>query len=149
MRAPQSFWSTLWSQPPGPHSRLSRFVVANGLLYLAIGLGVCFAPTPVLLRVFFLDRLAGYEEGLARAVGLTLAVIGWLYAMGGRARSDSFALATVADRLLIPLFLAYLHRLGLPLGMVLPFAILDPLLAIATWWIWRRERAREALAPTG
>jgi len=110
---------------------------------MAIGAGLYLAPTQALIRLFFLNQLVGYEEGLLRAVGLTVAVIGWLYAMAGRTGSDSFALATVLDRLAIPFLLAYLYRLGLPLGLVLPFAFLDPLLGIATWWIWRRERARE------
>jgi hypothetical protein len=144
MDAPRSFWSALWRQPAGPHTRLSRYTVANGVAYLATGIGILLAPATVLVRVFFLDHLVGYEEGLSRAVGLTLAVIGWLYAMGGRTRSESFALATVVDRLLIPLWLAYLYTLGLPLGMVIPFAILDPLLAIGAYVIWRREKAPRA-----
>jgi len=83
----------------------------------------------------------GYEEALGRAAGLLRAVIGWLLLIGGRARSESFALATVVDRIAIPFFLAYLYRAGLPLGIALPFAILDPLLALGAYVIWRRERA--------
>lgn len=140
MAASRSFWASLWHQPAGPHSRLSRYTVANGIFYMAVGAGICFGPSALLVRVFFLEHLVGYEEGLSRAAGMLLALVGWLYVMGGRTRSDAFALGTVVDRLLIPLFLAYLLASGLPLGVALPFAILDPLLAIGAYGIWRRER---------
>jgi hypothetical protein len=145
MFAPASFRSALWRQPPGPHSRLSRYIVANGVLYMAIGASIYLAPTAVLTRAFFLDHLAGNEEGLSRAVGVTLAIIGWFYVMGGRTRADSFGLATVVDRLLVPVFLVPLWWLGMVApGMVLPFAILDPVLAVGAYVIWRRERSRGA-----
>ncbi len=44
MDAPRSFWSTVWSQPAGPHSRLSRYTMANGALYLAIGAALYLLP---------------------------------------------------------------------------------------------------------
>lgn len=143
MSAPTRFWPALWQQPPGPHSRLSRYVVANGFLYLAIGAGLYLLPAAVLARLFFVGRLAGYEEGLARAVGVTVAIIGWFYVMGGRTRAASFGLATVVDRLLLPLLLLPLWLLGLAApGMILPFAVLDPLLALGALLVWRAERAR-------
>ncbi len=142
MDAPRSFWSALWFQPAGPHSQLSRYTVVNGVLYLAIGAALYLLPASVLIRLFILDHLAGYEEGLARAVGVAVAVIGWFYVMGGRTRADSFGLATVLDRLLIPVLLVPLWLLGMAApGMVLPFAILDPLLGLGAYAIWRRGRA--------
>lgn len=140
MSDPRSFWSELWSQPAPPHSRLSRYVVANGILYLGIGASIYLLPASVLMRLFFLDHLTGYEDGLARAVGVAVAIIGWFYVMGGRTRADSFGLSTVVDRLLIPVVLVPLWLLGTaPPGIVLPFAILDPLLGIGAYLIWRRE----------
>jgi len=60
--------------------------------------------------------------------------------MGGRTRADSFGLSTVVDRLLVPVVLVPLWLLGTaPPGIVLPFAILDPLLGIGAYLIWRRE----------
>src|SRR5512137_534486 len=102
MASPPSFWSALWSQPPGPHSRLSRYIVANGLLYMAIGASMYLAPVAVLERVFFLPPLSPLEQGLLRALGSVAAIIGWFYVMGGRTRAASFGLATVVDRLLVP-----------------------------------------------
>jgi hypothetical protein len=140
MSDPRSFWSVLWSQPPGPHSRLSRYIVANGLLYMAIGVCMYLAPTAVLERVFFLPPLSPLEQGLVRALGSVAAIIGWFYVMGGRTRAASFCLATVVDRLLVPFLFVPLWVLGLaPPGLVLPFAILDPVLAIGAYFIWRQE----------
>jgi len=143
MDTPNSFWSTLWAQPPGPHSLLSRYVVANGLLYLAIGAAMYLLPASLLAQVFLIESFSGYEEGLARSVGVTLAVIGWFYVMGGRTRADSFGLSTVVDRLLIPVVLVPLMMMGkVAVGMALPFAILDPVLGIGAYVIWLRERSR-------
>jgi hypothetical protein len=141
MGDPRSFWSALWSQPAGPHSRLSRYIVANGLLYLAIGAAIYVLPAAVLMRLFFLDHLTGYEDSLARLVGVAVAILGWFYVMGGRTRADSFGLSTVVDRLLVPVLLVPLWLLGTaPPGLVLPFAILDPLLALGAYAIWRQEQ---------
>lgn len=146
----RSFWSALWSQPAAPHSFLSRYTVANGVLYLLVGASMYLLPSSILMRLFFLERpLAGYEEGLARAVGFTVAVIGWFYMMGGRTRADSFGLATVVDRLLVPAFLLPLWGLGLaPPGMILPFSILDPLLGLGAYAIWRSAEVAGVQAAT-
>ena len=147
MGDPRSFWSVLWSQPPGPHSRLTRYVVANGLLYMAIGAGLYLSPASVLVRVFFLPPMSPLEEGLLRASGMVLAIVGWLYVIGGRTRADSFCLATVVDRLLVPVFLVPLWFMGLgPPGLVFPFAILDPALALGAYAIWRRQEAARSSA---
>lgn len=136
----RSYWSALWAQPAGPHSLLSRYTVANGFLYLAIGAALYLLPASVLSALFFVDALTGYEEGLARAVGVTIAVIGWFYVFGGRTRADSFGLATVADRLLIPFLVVPLWLTGQAApGMVLPFAVLEPLLGIGAYVVWKRE----------
>ena len=74
---------------------------------------------------------AGREEGLTRLAGMTLTVIGYLYAFGSRTRSEVCGLATVLDRALVPLFL-------LPLGLsgaVEPavaylFCVVDPVLGL-------------------
>jgi hypothetical protein len=130
MDAQRSLWSSLWSQPAGPHSRLRRYTVANGVLYLAAGAAIHLLPAEVLTRLFFLGALTGREEGLLRAIGVLTAAVGWFYALGGRTRADSFGLATVVDRMLIPLLLVPRWLLGMaPPGLVLPFSILDPLLS--------------------
>jgi hypothetical protein len=141
--APASFWAALWHQPVARPSRLSRYTVANGLFYIAAGAAMYVLPVSDLVRMFFLDGLRGYEEGLARAVGVTVAIIGWFYVMGGRTRADSFGLATVLDRLAVPVLLVPLWLRGLaPPGMVLPFAVLDPVLGVGAYLIWRTDAGR-------
>jgi hypothetical protein len=138
-----SFWPALRASPAAPSSRLSRYTIANGVLYLGAGLIVYVAPMSWLSRVFFVEGFPGHEQGLVRVLGVTLAVIGWLYVAGGRTRSSSFALATVVDRALIPFVLLPLAVLHLvPLGIVLPFSILDPVLGLGALLIWRRQLSR-------
>ena len=138
---PSSFWSALWAQPFGPHSLLSRYTVANGVLYMVAGLGIFLLPGSVLEILFFVDEFHGQETGMARAIGVCVTVIGWFYIMGGRTRADSFGLSSVVDRLLIPFLLMPLFLTGqVTLGIAHPFSILDPLLGMGAYIIWRRQR---------
>jgi len=144
MPAPRTFWSTLWHQPPGPPSLLSRFTVGCGLAYAAIGATLYFLPAPALMSVLLLQHLTGYEEGLVRMIGGLAAFMGWFYVMGGRTRAPSFGLATVVDRLLAPLVLLPLWLMGmLPAMLAVPLALLDPLLGFVAYLLWRSE----SLAP--
>ena len=134
------FFETL-TQRPDTLSKLAKYTIANGLLYLAIGFSALLAP-PALLDVLMFAELGGYEAGLIKALGVTVAVIGWFYVMGGRTGATSFGLSTVVDRLLLPFLLVPLVLTGMvePM-MVIPFAILDPVLGIGAYLIWRSERA--------
>ncbi len=134
----------LLSRPDEPVTPLARYTAINGVLYLVIG--VTFFAAPGLL-VFLpdIDPLQGMEEGLLRAVGFTIGIIGWFYVFGGRTNADSFGLATVVDRLLVPLFLVPLAVAGqLPISLVAAFSILDPVLGIGAYVVWRRQRAATA-----
>ena len=78
---------------------------------------------------------------MVRTLGVTVAIIGWLYIAGGRTGSTSFGLATVIDRLLLPFLLVPLALLGMaPLGLIQPLSVLDPVLGVAACLIWRSER---------
>ena len=142
MPTQRSFWSAFRARPAAAPSRLSTYTVANGVLYSIAGVGIYFAPASWLSRALFVEGFPGHEEGLVRILGVTLAVIGWLYVAGGRTTSESFALATVLDRALIPLMLLPLAALHLaPLGVVLPFSILDPVLGLGAYLIWRGQKS--------
>jgi len=55
----------------------------NGYVYL--GLGALFIVWPGAVQTIFRDDgFAGHEEALFRVLGMTVAVIGWLYLFGGR-----------------------------------------------------------------
>ncbi|MFO0581670.1 MAG: hypothetical protein U0229_05325 [Anaeromyxobacter sp.] len=136
------FFETLWSSPRS--TPLSRYVGWNGLLYLAFGLQLYFWPGAAQVLTGAPPFQAG-EAGLVRLAGFSLAVIGWFYVMGARTRADSFGLATVVDRLLVPFFLGPLAATGaVDVHLVGPFLVLDPVLGIGAWIVWRRSAAAVA-----
>lgn len=123
-----------------PLSRLSKYIVANGAFYMLAGVVLFLAPADWVALALFLDGFHGYEEGWARMVGFTLIVVGWFYVMGGRTGATSFGLATVVDRAIVPVAMMSLYLTGkAALGMVLAVSILDPLLAVGAFLIWRAE----------
>ncbi len=108
---------------------------------MALGAGLYFVPAGALDLFLDVDHLTGHEEGLLRLIGVTGVVIGWFYLMGGRTGARSFGLATVVDRLLVPVMIMPLYLMGMaPLRLVLPLAVLDPLMGFGAYLIWRSER---------
>ncbi len=110
----------------------------NGLLYL--GAGILLILWPGLIQTLFLDRaFVGDEQGLIRALGLAVVVIGWLYLFGGRSGAPQIVAASVINRLtIVPVVLLLLAIAGVfPLFLV-GFAIVDAVLAIGAWMLFRR-----------
>ena len=127
----------------GPTTPLSRYIEINGVMYAALGLTLFFFPGG--LALIGASPLQGQEAGLVSALGMTLLIIGWFYVMGGRTRADSYGLATVVDRLLVPFFLVPLWWMGaLDPYLALPFAIADPLLGLGAFAVWRWQRTSDA-----
>jgi len=117
-----------------PHrSTASKFTSWNGLLYLAAGAGLIL--WPAIVQKLYLDAdFAGKESALVRLIGMTLAVIGWLYFFGGRSGGRQVVAATVVDRLtIVPLMLIPMAMNGIFPHTLLAFAALDPCLALVTW----------------
>ena len=132
-----SFLKTLLAQPPP--SPLSTYTTWNGVLYLVMGLSIFAWPGQVQL-IFGADPFEAGEGGLMRVIGFTVAVIGWFYVMGGRTGAASFGLATVVDRLLVPAFLLPLGASGIvDMHLVVPFAVLDPVLGVGAFLVWKRS----------
>lgn len=124
-----------------PSTPLSRYTVANGALYLGMG-ALLFAWPGAAQVAFFADEFVGREGGLVRVLGFVVMVIGWFYVAGGRTAADSFGLATVVDRLIVPVALVPLAVTGaVDWHLAVPFAVLDPVLGIGAFLIWRRGRA--------
>ena len=74
---------------------------------------------------------AGHEEALFRVVGMTVAVIGWLYLFGGRSGARQFAACTALGRLiLVPAVLVPAVIASIFPHTFLAFALLDAALAI-------------------
>lgn len=74
-----------------------------------------------------------------RVAGFSVLVIGWFYVFGARTRAASFALATVVDRALVPVFLLPLGLTGaIEPNLAYAFSILDPVLGLGAFLVWRR-----------
>lgn len=133
------FFQTLLEVPR--RTPLSRSTVWSGVFFLVNG-ALLYAWPGAAQTLFFAAPFQGQEAGLVRMLGLVLAVVGWFYVMGGRTGSDSFGLATVVDRALLPLFLVPLALTGaVDAHLALPFAVLDPLLGFGAFLVWRRQGA--------
>jgi len=127
-------------ETPADLSAASKYTVMNGFIYL--GAGALFIIWPGAVQALLRDpAFAGHEEALFRVIGLSVAVIGWLYMFGGRSGARQFGPASVLDRVvlvpavLVPLVIAgvFPHTLG-------AFAILDPTLGIGAWALYNRKR---------
>ncbi len=125
---------------PAKLSAASRYGVINGYLYLCLGGLLVVWPGAVqsLLR----DRpFVGDEQGLVRAIGLAVLVIGWLYLFGSRTGGQQVVAASVVDRLIfVPLVLLPLAIAGIFPHVCLAFTALDVSLAVGAWLLLRRAR---------
>jgi hypothetical protein len=136
----------LFSMPDEPLTPLARYTQANGLLYLTLGL-VIYA-WPGVMGLVGAGPLEGQESALYRTLGFAIAIIGWFYVMGARTNRDSFGLATFADRILVPFFVLPLVVTGqVDPMLVLPVAILDPILGIGAFLIWKRQSSNRKTSP--
>ena len=83
----------------------AKYTVFNGVAYMAVG--TLLIAWPGVTQTVFRDAaFAGHEEAPMRVIGLTVAVIGWLYIFGGRSGARQFVAASVLDRLVfVPLVL--------------------------------------------
>jgi hypothetical protein len=141
-------WARLLFSAPPPHTALTRYTAWNGLLYLL--LGATFYAWPGSAQTLLgAPPFQGGEAGLVRALGVTIALIGYFYVFGARTGQDRFGVATILDRLLLPVFLVPLVVTGqLAPQLGIPFAVLDPALAIGAWIIYARSTKAPAAAPT-
>jgi len=131
----------MFSTPDEPLTPLARYTQANGFLYLALGLLIYAWPGGMAL--VGAGAFEGQESGLFRIVGFAIAVIGWFYVFGGRTNRDSFGLATFGDRILVPVFVLPLVFAGqVDPVLMLPVAVLDPILGIGAFVIWKRQSER-------
>lgn len=123
---------------PTSLSVASKYTTINGVTYLAIG--TLLVVWPGITQTLFMEpAFVGHERGLMRVIGLTVAVIGWLYLFGGRSGARQFIAASVIDRLVfVPVVLIPLAIAGIFPHLFLTFAIFDALLAIGAWILLAR-----------
>jgi hypothetical protein len=126
-------------EKPRSLTRASKYTALNGVAYLAVG--ILLVAWPGATQTLFMDSaFAGHEEALMRVIGLTVAVIGWLYVFGGRSGARQFVAASIIDRLVfVPLVLIPLAIAGVFPHLFVTFAMLDAFLAIGAWALLGRE----------
>ena len=133
-----SFFKDLLDKP-AHLSTASKYSVINGYAYLALG-GLLLVWPGAVQTILKDAQFVGNESSLFRVLGMTVAIIGWLYVFGGRSGARQLAPASVLDRVvlvpvvLVPLVMAdvFPHTLG-------AFAVLDPALGIGAWWLHNRQ----------
>jgi hypothetical protein len=127
-----SFSTDLW-ETPSNLSRASQWTAMNGYIYLS--LGALFIVWPGAVQTLFRDEpFAAHEEGLFRVIGMTVAVIGWLYLFGGRSGGRQIVPASVLDRwILVPAVGVSVALSGVFPHAILAFVLLDASLALGAW----------------
>jgi len=133
-----SFTTDLLETAPS-RSSASKLTAVNGLLHL--GAGALLIVWPDAVQTLLFDKpFAGHEEALFRAIGLTIAVIGWVYIFGGRSGSRQFTASTVlAGGIFVPIVFVPLAMAGIFPHTFLAFAIIDATLAVGTLVTLGRE----------
>ncbi len=129
------------AEAPAQRSAASRFTSACGVFYMAAGLPSLVWPGQV--QAILGERaFVGDEAALVRVVGMMLVIIGWFYFFGGRTGGRQFVASTVVDRLvLVPLVLVPIGLAGVFPKLVLPFAVIDPILALIAWYLLAKRRS--------
>ena len=119
----------------------SKFQALNGIIYFGAGLGLILWPG--LVQVLLKDpAFTGHESALFRALGLTVAMIGWHYYFGGRTGAKQVVAASLIERLIyVPLVLLPLAFAGVFAHTFVAFTALDVGLAIRAWMLLRAEPA--------
>jgi hypothetical protein len=127
----------------------SRFQALNGIVYFAAGGGLIFWPG--LVQLLFKDPgFTGHESALFRALGLTIAVIGWHYYFGGRTGGKQVIAAGLIERLIyVPLVLLPLALAGVFPHTFIAFTALDVGLAIRAAMLLRAEATHEPIGLLG
>ena len=133
-----SFFDDLLEKPANL-STASKYSVMNGFIYLALGALLIVWPGAV--QTIFMDApFVGHESALFRVLGMTVAVIGWLYLFGGRSGARQLGPASVLDRVvLVPVVLVPLVMAGIFPHTLGAFAILDPALGLGAWILHNRK----------
>jgi hypothetical protein len=99
-------------EKPSSLSTASKYTVMNGVVYLACG--ALLIAWPGVTQTIFIERdFVGDEAALIRVMGMTVAVIGWLYLFGGLSGRRQVVAASVVDRwVLVPAVLVPLALVG-------------------------------------
>ena len=139
---------TIAFEKPTNLTTASKYTVFNGLVYL--GLGVVLMLWPGAIQTLLRERaFVGDEQGIFRALGMAVALIGYYLVIGGRAGSRQATAASVIDRLtVVPLVLLPLAIAGVFPRFMVAVVIVDFCLATSTWMILLAETKPPAVRPS-
>jgi hypothetical protein len=130
-------------ESPGQLPLSSRFTVLCGIIYMGAGTLLMVWPGS-LQTLMFATEFVGREAALMRVLGMTLAIIGWFYFIGGRSSSKQIVAASVLDRIvLVPLVLIPLAVAGVFPVLLGTFAVLDPALGFIAWYLLAKEQRKK------
>jgi hypothetical protein len=140
---------TIALEKPTILTKASKYTVFNGYVYL--GLGVALILWPGAIQTLLRERpFVGDEQGLFRALGMAVALIGYYLVIGGRAGSRQATAASVIDRLtVVPLVLLPLAIAGVFSRFMIAVVIVDFCLATSTWMVLRSETKPPAIRASG
>ena len=134
------FFTELMERPATASTRLSRYTERCGYFYGLLGLSFLLFPSGQ-AQLGLLAPFEGQEEAMMRIIGFVLCLIGYFYVFGGRTQQTSFGLATVLDRLLVPFVFLFIYQVSeVELMLILPIAIMDPLLGLGAYACWRKDQ---------
>jgi hypothetical protein len=122
----------------------SKYHALNGVIYFIAGLGLILWPR--IIQVLLRDpSFTGHESALFRALGLTIAMIGWHYYFGGRTGGQQVVAASLIERFIyVPLVSLPLAIAGVFPHTFVAFAVLDVGLAIPARMLLRANAKHES-----
>jgi hypothetical protein len=140
---------TIAFDKPTNLTTVSKYTVFNGFIYF--GLGIALIVWPGAIQTLFRERaFIGDEQGLFRALGMAVAIIGYYLVVGGRAGSRQTAAASVIDRLtIVPLVLLPLAIAGVFPRFLITIVITDFCLAMSTWFLCVQKESLQPMDRLG
>lgn len=120
------------------------WLVVQGILYMSFGV-FSLVLAPIVPIVFVMPTVTTPTEmGLLRVLGIALMVVGYFYIQGGRNKGDSvawFASSTTVHRFtFVPVcFILVAVLTPAIMNLCIAMAVLDPVLALGTYFVWRQE----------
>ena len=116
----------------------SSSAASEGAEHAAVKIAIATVIVPVFIASPVSNQIFANFVGY-RLLGMTVAVIGWLYLFGGRSGGRQVVAASIVDRwVLVPGVLVPLAMAGVYPHSFLAFALLDVSLALGAWVLRNR-----------
>lgn len=122
-----------------------KFILVQGISYVAVGLLSVVLPALV-ADAFLIPDPAVSDLAWLRIVGVAVTTIGYLYIQLSRMIDiGPVVLYTTFNRVtFVPVLLLYILLCGSSPQVCISFALLGPLLAVLTHYVWTRDMVKQA-----